>query len=685
MKNIFTLLVCLATSIAGFSQTYYSWDFSTYTLGNFPTAGGFVTWKLDAGVKSTSLSTQWATYTTGWIVANEGQPYAGTESAFTSTGIQADRWLCTPNMSIPTGVPNVALVWNGFSLSAGNLESYQVRISTTDSNSTSFDTIAMSVTEPANLTVHILPLAAYAGRHIRVAFRDTTTNEWILLFTNMSLVNLPSYDMTVQNLLIYEHNYSTTATPITGTLQNLGFNAVTSYTLNYQANGGAVVSTPVTGVNIAPLATATYNSGTPFSPSSAGTYAIKVWCSNINGNADQNPSNDTARASGFYYPQVTGLNKKVLLEEFTGAGCPWCPGGAMTLRDIAAANPNVIEVAVHSADINDLGISPAIDADKMQTPEGEALVQAVGTGFPTAVIDRLYDFDNGSLGVGIPVYVGGQGNSSAWGTTCAFRYTQATPVNVSLANKVYDAGTNTLTVDVNATFLNSLSQGTYNINLYVVEDSVITSGTGYDQDNSIYTSGSGNGFTTALPIYNMPSTIPNNGQPNSWTHNHVLRRMAGSTWGTVGIIPSAPVAGTTYTKSYTVSIDPTWRAQFCHIIGVVQEYNTNVNLRTVLNSVEASLIPLGVNETSLFKNLTVYPNPASTMAKVEMDLKEDAIVYVSVANYLGQTVIAPDANNLNAGIHTVNIPVSNLATGLYFVKITVNGETTSMPLSIVGK
>ena len=44
--------------------------------------------------------------------------------------------------------------------------------------------------------------------------------------------------------------------------------------------------------------------------------------------------------------------------------------------------------------------------------------------------------------------------------------------------------------------------------------------------------------------------------------------MAGGSWGLTGIIPSAPVQGTTYSNTFTITISPTWRTQHVNIVGL---------------------------------------------------------------------------------------------------------------------
>jgi pectate lyase len=122
-------------------------------------------------------------------------------------------------------------------------------------------------------------------------------------------------------------------------------------------------------------------------------------------------------------------------------------------------------------------------------------------------------------------------------------------------------------------------------------------------------------------------------------------------------------------------------------VGLVQEYNSDVNKRLVLNSTRVTLVtnPTGIKPTAQFNSLSVYPNPASTTVAVQMDIVNDATVSVSVLNALGQVAIAPTDVLFNSGSHTVNLQVGNLDAGLYFVKVTANGEVNTIPLSIIAK
>lgn len=690
MKKFLPLVIAMVVAFEGFSQTYASWDFRSGTTTTFP--AGFVRWDLDGQAPNASagfpasMDSFWAVFPTQ-TGANNG--LAACASWFTSATIPCNRWLVTPDVNIPTGVSNVCLQWQAFSGDGNAPESYNVLISTTDSATGSFSsTYGITISaENGAATTRILPLAHFAGQRVRIAFQCTTTNGYYLGLNYINVINLPSYLASINDVEIYEHNYIGNAVPVTGTMTNGGFDTINNFTLNYSVNGAAAVTANVTGAGLVPQQSYYYTHSTVFNPTTAGTYNIKVWFSQLNGTS---ASSDTSSVTVFYYPQVPGLTKNVLIEEMTGAGCPWCPGGALALRDVHDNLSYVIPVAIHSADINDLGITPAANADRMQIANGQTVVTQYASGFPSGMVDRLYSFDNGTISPSfINDYYRGpsQVSQDIWDTLSIFRKNQATPCNVSLSNITFDStsSSNNLSVSVNATFLNSLSQGTYNVNLYLVEDSLIITGNGYDQDNGAYSSAGGQ-TTNYNELYNLAAVLVDDGRPNDYSQNHVLRAMVGGPWGQTGVIPSAPQAGQTYSHTFTTTVPNTWRYKFVHLVGVVQESNSNFNLRTVLNATEAWLLqPNGIKATSELNKLTIYPNPAASFANVELEVKNDATVTISVVNLLGETVTEPISNLLNAGTHTLPVSVAGLSTGLYTVKISVNGEVTSMPLSVTGK
>jgi hypothetical protein len=79
---------------------------------------------------------------------------------------------------------------------------------------------------------------------------------------------------------------------IYGAFINLGFASVSNVELNYSINGGAPVTSNVSGLSIASFATSNILHPTKWTPTSTGVYSIQMWVSKINGSVDADLSND---------------------------------------------------------------------------------------------------------------------------------------------------------------------------------------------------------------------------------------------------------------------------------------------------------------------------------------------------------------------------------------------------------
>ena len=73
-------------------------------------------------------------------------------------------------------------------------------------------------------------------------------------------------------------------------------------------------------------------------------------------------------------------NKKVVLEEFTGIKCSYCPDGHKRANELKAANEgNVFLVNIHSGGY----ATPGAGEPDMRTPEGDIIDKASGlNGYP---------------------------------------------------------------------------------------------------------------------------------------------------------------------------------------------------------------------------------------------------------------------------------------------------------------
>jgi len=106
-------------------------------------------------------------------------------------------------------------------------------------------------------------------------------------------------------------------------------------------------------------------------------------------------------------------------------------------------------------------------------------------------------------------------------------------------------------------------------------------------------------------------------------------------------------------------------------------YNTALN-----GCASATYDVSGVEETvSKRINVSIFPNPAVDNANINLVLIENSNVSINMINALGQTVYTTEMNNVN-GAQNVQVNTSNLETGMYFVNVTINGNTTTERINV---
>lgn len=80
----------------------------------------------------------------------------------------------------------------------------------------------------------------------------------------------------------------------------------------------------------------------------------------------------------------------------------------------------------------------------------------------------------------------------------------------------------------------------------------------------------------------------------------------------------------------------------------------------------------GIN-TSTVSTTHIYPNPATNTLKIEA---AQNVENVTISNLMGQEVISMEPNTMN-----VSIDIANLSNGVYFVKTTINGVTSTSKIT----
>ena len=90
---------------------------------------------------------------------------------------------------------------------------------------------------------------------------------------------------------------------------------------------------------------------------------------------------------------------------------------------------------------------------------------------------------------------------------------------------------------------------------------------------------------------------------------------------------------------------------------------------------------LGVDEQAA-ASLVAYPNPASDVATLDLNLTNEANVSVSLYNVAGQQIMNLPAERMAAGQHSLEIPVASLPNGLYTAQVNMHGAIQTVRISV---
>lgn len=353
--------------------------------------------------------------------------------------------------------------------------------------------------------------------------------------------------------------------------------------------------------------------------------------------------------------------KKVLLEDFTGTWCGFCPRGKTVMEDCMNTYPNVIGITDHNGDGLANAFSNAIDA-------GLAIAA-----YPNGSVDRF--LFSGETTVGM--------STSKWKSKCASRLLTTTPVAVNFTS-TYNSTTRALSVTVTANFVGS-SSGDLRINCVLIEDGIIT--TGDPQSNYM-----GNGCSSpdpTSPWYSFPCSISN------YVHDGVARiNLANDNWGTASVIPNPVTSGNSYSQIYSYTLPSTWNATNVSIVAFVSKYGAASSAREILNSIKGVIgTATGIIENHNVASLDVKqntPNPFTDITALQFTLNTTDNVSIKVYNTFGQVVNELIDTKLVPGEHTFywagdDNNGSPVARGVYYYTISTSSQQITKPMIFVGQ
>lgn len=682
MKKIYALLAALVITIGAAQAQYYYVPFANAGTnpgglnndGEYPVGGGLdASWtSIQAGTATTpawsSISTiPFAFQFNGATVADFKVSTSGIFTFTTgATTIPAYGAIALPSATVPdnsiciTGIrgtgtnDNIAvktfgtspnqqhwILFTSYSTAVGNwtywaivLEEGTNDIYIVDERHAAAETVSAGIQINATTAITIAgspALAALAG-----ADPTPVDNSYYQFIYGTQVANSAKLKDVAANQYIVVPGTST----VTGTIQNLGAAAITAVDVKYEVSGTTYTES-LSGLNVASGASYSFTHNTPINVSSPSMYPVKVWVDLLN---DANHADDTL--STF----VSGLTflptKRVLIEEATGTWCGWCPRGAVYTEQIDTVHDgSAIVVAVHNG-------------DPMTNVVYDAGMGGLISGYPSGLVDRKsIDID-----------------PTDFEATYSDRINDVSPADIGVS-ATFNSTSRLVEVTVSATFAADLA-GDYRLNAILVEDDVTGTSATYAQTN--YYSSTSQNIALVGAGHNWQTSA--NPIPAAAMHyNFVGRDILGGFDGEVGSIPASVTANSTYTFNFSTTIPVTWDASQMRVIGALHNAATG-NVLNVFRGAYGITTSVQQIQADNF-SMSLYPNPSMDASQLEINLKHSGNFTVEMFDILGQNVMSRNFNGAT-GKNNITLNVSDLRSGMYLVKVNVNGSVLTSRLMV---
>ncbi len=120
--------------------------------------------------------------------------------------------------------------------------------------------------------------------------------------------------------------------------------------------------------------------------------------------------------------------------------------------------------------------------------------------------------------------------------------------------------------------------------------------------------------------------------------------------------------------------------QFRNSASIYFDYNAPIKTNTTLNTL------IAVNEVNKVAPVNdffkVYPNPATNTVSIQIECTTPANVQMNITDISGRTLINKTLD-LQAGLQTISQPLNQLANGIYFVTLNMDGKLQTQKLVVM--
>lgn len=218
------------------------------------------------------------------------------------------------------------------------------------------------------------------------------------------------------------------------------------------------------------------------------------------------------------FVSTTAENKNVVLEEFTGIRCTYCPDGHKKAQELKDANSgDVVLINIHQGSF---ATKRTEDEPDFTTKWGDAIAgQSNLTGYPAGTVNR-HEFTASQNG-------GTAQSRGDWTNSAAQIMGESSPVNAAIQTEL-DIEKRELTIVAEVYYTGNAANSTNKLNIAILQNNV-------------------EGPQTGATSYYPEMILPN----GNYNHQHMFRDLVTGQWGEDLTETSM---GSFFTKTYTYSI-----------------------------------------------------------------------------------------------------------------------------------
>lgn len=182
------------------------------------------------------------------------------------------------------------------------------------------------------------------------------------------------------------------------------------------------------------------------------------------------------------------------------------------------------------------------------------------------------------------------------------------------------------------------------------------------------TSGRDNGTITPTAAL---SSMPYTPEESIAALKHMYRERGEKIWGRMGFYDAYNVKLNWYADSY-LAIDQG------PIINMIENYRSallwenfmaNPDIAPALQAIGFVPDPYGIKDKELLTELTVLPNPAHDIVRVNLSITKGGNISVLISDLSGRELMKNSPKALNAGNNSAELNISELRPGVYIVKV----------------